>query len=209
MKHLELYEEFSPANIYEGKPLKISDAVVEWAIRFYNDEVDFPLPKIPIEIFQASKKLAQKYSRSRGTVFGYTAGYIYRGTKKEQDEIKKITKQGFYQTHGISSWTWDYETSRSFSDTLTATKIKGEDPVDDRSRYGIVARIDLSNVNRMISMDVIMDNVSEEQKDRLIRKNKELEDYFYNYYSESELLILESVKIPLKDLEIKVRKHLQ
>lgn len=148
MEKIKTFESFVNVKV------NIPDELAIWCLDYYSSKQlqIYNYHNIPKDILKESKKLLKKYSD----------GYLYRGLKKDSQEI------------GIS-WTFDKDTAIAFSN-------KYKEP--------IIARIKINKLKYIISMDIIMENITSEQL-------KEYDNDFY-YISESEVLVFDNLKSNLK-----------
>ena len=89
--------------------------------------------------------------------------------------------------NGIS-WTFDEDTARTFSEKYENMGMKP-----------FVAEINYSKLKYVVSMDVIMDNITQEQVKML--SNKTTLRYMEDYTSESEVLVFDTVKVNKNNIQ--------
>jgi hypothetical protein len=161
MKHLKLYESFNNTII--------PDNVSVWFMDFYASQVtSFLKPQdIPPFIFNESKKFIKNY---------FKTNKIYRGESRYY-EITKPIKFSPDNDAGIS-WTIDKETALAFIES------------DNKTFYNYLYVANINNFKYVVSMDYIMDNITENQINLLT--NPITKTQMKNYVSESEVLVFDT-----------------
>jgi hypothetical protein len=158
-------------DVYEGRKIIIPNDLAIWCMDFYaeqnNDLYDFT--KIPTNIITASKKLINSYGND----------VVYRGFGVDGELQNEIIFQP--NINGIS-WTFDEDTARTFSEKF-----------ENMGLNPFVAELNYSKLKYVISMDVIMDNIMQDQVKML--SNKTTLKYMEDYTSESEILVFDVVKL--------------
>lgn len=163
------------AELYEGEKINIPDDLAIWCMDYYTVQNKglYDFKKIPQNIITASKKLIDNYSD----------GFIYRGFGIEKNEIIKDTI--FQPANGIS-WSFDALTAAEFS---------------KKYEKSLIAQIDYKKLKYVVSMDVIMDNITQKQVEMLDneRTKKEIN---LGYVSESEVLVFNTFIVPKENIDV-------
>lgn len=164
-------------DVYEGRKIIIPDDFAVWCMDFYSEQNNglYDFTKIPTNIITASKKLISSYGND----------VIYRGFGVEGELPKEITFQPI--KNGIS-WTFDEDTARAFSEKY-----------ENMGMSPFIAEINYSKLKYVVSMDVIMDNITQEQVKLL--SNKTTLRYMEDYTSESEVLVFDTVKVNKNNIQ--------
>ncbi len=163
--------------IYEGPFIPIPDDLAFWCMNFYSvqNNTIYDFTKIPKNIIIASKKLLKSYGND----------VIYRGFGIED----KLPNELIFSLNKKSiSWTFDEETARVFSEKY---ENMGINP--------FIAELNYNKLKYIISMDVIMENITSRQV-KMLTNTKTLRD-IENYVSESEILVFDTVKINKNDIK--------
>jgi hypothetical protein len=164
-------------NIYDEKNIIIPDDFAIWIMNFYAEQNKnlYDFTKIPKNIISVSKKLISSYGND----------VIYRGFgikgKLPNEILFQPDKKGI-------SWTFDEDTARAFAEKYNNINLNA-----------YVAEIKYEKLKYIVSMDVIMDNITQEQVKMLSNKIT-LSDIEY-YASESEILVFDTVKVNKKDIQ--------
>lgn len=173
---------FKLKRIYEWldvKYIEIPDDTKEWCLKYHlNTSKVNDQPKITKEMVSESKELLKENSD----------GFLYRGIQMELDEYEKTLKKGSIDNkYWPSSWTWDKETARAFAYPYGGVGLILKKPLKDFKKY--------------FCMDVVMENVTEEDRKRLMSEKDDFE--FGTYVSESEVVVFDrSIDVPMKDVQI-------
>ena len=164
-------------NVYEGRKIIIPNDFAVWCMDFYAEQNNglYDFTKIPTNIISASKKLISSYGND----------VIYRGFGIDGDLPNEIIFQPI--KNGIS-WTFDEDTARTFSEKYENMGMKP-----------FVAEINYSKLKYVVSMDVIMDNITQEQVKML--SNKTTLRYIEDYTSESEVSVFDTVNINKNNIQ--------
>lgn len=119
----------------------------------------------------------------------YSDGFLYRGIRLDDIDFEKVLKKGYVETKYVpSSWTWDEETAKVFAY-----------PYDET---GLLLKYPVKKFKNYISMDLIMENISKEQKNLLKSKDVKLKEVL-EYVSESEIVVFDDhMRIDFKNIEI-------
>ena len=163
-------------DIYEGRKINIPDDFALWCMDFYAEQYRKFEYSIPKNIITASKKLINSYS-----------DVIYRGFGSDSDVINDM----IFMPNDISSnisWTFDEDVARSFAEKC-----------ENEGLYPFVAEIEYHKLKQIVSMDVVMDNITHNQMN-LIKNDITLRD-ISDYYSESEILVFDTVKVNAENIK--------
>ena len=157
-------------DVYEGKRLVIPDDFAIWCMDFYAEQNSgmYDFTTIPTNIVLSTKNLINSY--------GYDSIYRGFGVDELSDEII------FNPIETGISWTFDKETARTFSKKY-----------ENMGFIPFVAKINYSKLKYIVSMDVIMDNITQRQLGLL--SSKKTLKYMENYISESEVLVFDTIKV--------------
>lgn len=172
----KLNESLFGNDVYDGKEINIPDDFAIWCMNFYAEQTDefYDFTKIPKNIISASKKLLN----------GYNDNVIYRGFGVDGELPNKIIFQP--PKNGIS-WTFDEDTARSFSEKY-----------ENMGLNPFIAIVDFRKLKYVVSMDVVMDNITQDQVRML--SNKTTLRYMEDYVSESEILVFDTVIVNKNDI---------
>lgn len=159
--------------------VEVPDETKEWCLKYHlNASKVKNQPKITNEMMIESKKLLEENSD----------GFLYRGIQMEVNEYEETVKIGFVKNkYWPSSWTWDEETARAFAYPYGGV--------------GLILKKSLKDFKKYFCMDVVMENVTEEDRKRLMSEKDDFE--FGTYVSESEVVVFDrQLDVPMKDVRI-------
>jgi len=163
-------------DIYDGAEIDIPDDLAVWCMNFYaeqnNNTYDFA--KIPKNIIDASKKLISSYGNT----------VIYRGFGINGELKNEILFEPIKD--GIS-WTFDEDIARAFAEKH-----------ENEGMKPFIAEAEYNKLKYIISMDVIMDNITQDQV-RLISNKFTLND-MEHYASESEILVFDTIMVKRENM---------
>ena len=164
-------------DIYEGKEIIIPDDLAIWCMDFYAEQNNklYDFTKIPTNIISTSKKLISSYGND----------VIYRGFGIDGELPNIIT---FQPNENSISWTFDEDTARVFSEKY-----------ENMGMNPFIAECKYSKLKYIISMDVIMDNITVEQVNMVT--NKTTLRYMEDYTSESEILVFDTIQVSKDDIQ--------
>lgn len=167
-------------DVYEGKKIIIPDDLAIWCMNFYsaqnNDLYDYT--KIPLDIIKATKKLIRSYNINDNLIY---RGFGIEGELKNEIIFQPINNIGI-------SWTFDEDTARAFSEKY-----------ENMGMNPYIAKVNYNKLKYIISMDIIMDNITQRQVKMLTNETtiKDMEDYL----SESEILVFDTIKLNKSNIE--------
>lgn len=167
------YFDSSKSYLYEGQPLTISDELAKWTIRHFNY---LNGKETPLNLNDIDPKLLIE---SKKLFMTYADKYIYRGIKVNQ-------KQASY-TFKNDSWTFDEQTAI--------------DQFIGRNG-GLLFRYPIDEVNNLLSIDLVIDNITKDQYNRIIKEDPSYKKLFDRYVSESECIVFDEIKLSASDATI-------
>jgi len=175
---ITLFKEFY--KYHNDADINIPDGLAITMIKYFHFDykdinLDF-LKDVPKEIFNLSKK----FIKTHGNI-------IYRGGFEKRKNIENDTIFINKDSQDYS-WTLDHDTAYIFANNfIPVTSIDGDDI------SALILKINnIDEYEFVISMDLVMENITEAQLKRLGKNYKELYD---KYYTESEILIFDRKKI--------------
>lgn len=159
--------------------IEIPDETKEWCLKFHlRSSTSKSVPEITKDMVKESKKLLEENCD----------GFLYRGIQMELHEYEQALNKGYVDNkYWPSSWTWDEETARAFAYPYGGV--------------GLIMKKPLKSFKKYFCMDVVMENVTEEDRKRLMDEKDDFE--FGTYVSESEVVVFDkTVDVPMKDVRI-------
>jgi hypothetical protein len=170
MKYLKLHEEYIN-NI-------IPDDIAIWFMNFYSSQIiDFiKISDIPNHLFINSKKFIKNY---------FKTDILYRGESRNYEIVKPIKFSP--ENHAGISWCTDKDTAIAFIE------------MENKDYYNYLYEININNFKYPISMDYIMNNITEKQIKLITNPITKIQ--IENYVSECEVLIFDT--FTSNDIKIK------
>lgn len=175
MKYLKLFEDYTHFNesffgngVYDGDTIQIPDDLAVWCMEYYSEQNDtiYDYKKIPSSIIKASKKFINGFG-----------SYIYQGFGIDGELNNDII---FSPNNTSLSWTIDEDVARQFSEKF-----------ENEGLSPFVAETTIEQLNYVVSMDLIMGNITQDQV-RMVSNEKTLK-WMGDYSSESEVLVFDTI----------------
>ena len=162
--------------------IEIPDYLAKWCIDliFSQPYKKYDVNKIPQILIKKTKELVNEKSN----------GYIWRGFGMDT-ELSDI----HLNKNGNRTFKYDWGSSWSYSEKLATEFASWR---DEEGQYGYLAKADIDKLEYPLSIDIIVDNLTQEQLDKF-KFNK------LDYSSESEIVIIEEFEIPTSDIELIIK----
>ena len=176
MKYLKIFKNYIHMNeslfgndVYDGENIDIPNDLAIWCMEYYSEQNKdiYDYKKIPPKIIKESKKFIDSFG-----------GEIYQGFGVKGELNNNMI---FSPNNTSLSWTIDEDVARMFSEKF---ENDGLNP--------FIAETTIEELDYVISIDLIMDNITQEQVKMI--SNENVLRWMEHYSSESEVLVFDTIK---------------